>query len=406
MQGDQRFVISGAMMIDGIRDVAVEDEVVVVEEGRVSAVGRADSPGVRPLLQGAKILDGGGMTLLPGLIDCHVHLCMRGVYGPALVLEPPGTTALNAAFNAQRQLIHGVTTVRDVGGQHFVDIALRDAIAGGDIVGPRVIASGHYIAMTGGHGYLTARQADGVAEVTKATREQIRAGADWIKLMASGGQLRRDENPTDPELSAEELRAAITEARNHNKPVAVHEHGSTNLLQTLLAGVSTVEHGTYLSDEVIAVMAERGIALCPTFLPYSLQANNTSGRQPPWRVARAKKLWEDKLANFQRALQGGVRVVAGSDSCLTVSHGEGVREIAWLAEAGMTPIEAIKAATSVAADVLLLGDVIGRIKEGLAADLILVKGNPLEDLSTLASPPHMVMQAGRVLTWDDWTDML
>ncbi|MEW6217154.1 MAG: amidohydrolase family protein [Candidatus Bipolaricaulota bacterium] len=394
-----RVALCGATVIDGVGEVPLEDRVVVIEGDSIAAVGPREDARVRSLLRGAEVHELHGMTLMPGLIDCHVHLCLRGVRGPDLQLQPPEKTALDALFNAQQQLKHGVTTVRDLGGIGHIDIALREAIARGDVLGPRVIASGEYIRMTGGHGSVSSVRADGVAEALRVTRRQLEAGADWIKIMASGGQSRPNETPTDPEFTREELRAIITEALDHSRPVAVHEHGSKQLKDTLLSGVRTLEHGTYLDQEVVDIMAERQVALCPTGLAYYKQATNENGDVPAWKADRAKVIWAAKQDSIRRALRAGVRVIAGSDSCFTVSHGEGGREIAVLVELGLSSMGAVKAATSVAAEVLGLTEVAGRVEPGLKADLIVIQGDPLQDLAVLGRAPWGIVQGGTMRKW-------
>jgi len=396
--GQDHVAFVGARVIDGVADRPRLGDVVVVDGGVIRAIGPADHPSVVRAMAGARVVKCEGKTLLPGLIDCHVHVSLRGqAFGPALAAEPPEVTALNAAANARELLCRGVTTVRDVGSKDRVAIALRDAVARGDLPGPRIVASGQLIAMTGGHGDLIARQADGPEEVRRAAREQIRAGADWIKVMASGGVLKVGEEPGSPELSEEEMRAAVIEAKNHNKPVAAHAHGTQAIKNAVLAGVDSVEHGTYLDDETIELMASRGVALCPTFWVYQRMASAGEGTPlTPYVIAKSREVWEAKQEPFRRALRAGIRVVAGTDGgSPAMPHGFVADEVQLLADAGMSPMAAIKAATSAAADLLGVGHLVGRVAEGLRADLILVGGDPVADLSCLGRV-RLVMADGRI----------
>jgi len=231
----------------------IEKGLIVVINGKyIKSIIKEDKYDNNNEFDNVKYIDAKGKTLIPGFINCHTHISRRGQTEKELFDEPERCTALNAAYNIKAYLTSGITSIRDMGGKDYVDIAIRDFIKKGDFIGPRIIASGKPIAITGGHSYVISRQADGNDEVRKATREQIFAGADWIKVMASGGQSTETEGEGNPELSKEEMSVVVEEAHNHGKKVASHVHGCKAIKNSILAGVDTIEHGTYLVSRHIS----------------------------------------------------------------------------------------------------------------------------------------------------------
>src|SRR6266700_5437107 len=256
----ESLVLVGATLIDGTGAEPVRGRAVVVEQGRIAQVvdiSRAPR---------ARRIDLEGHTLLPGLINCHVHLCLGAEADPVRALkdDPAPLTALKALRHAQETVEAGVTTVRDLGGREYVELAVRRAIAEGHFPGPRILAAGRPICMTGGHGSFLGREADGPDDARKAVREQLKAGADVIKLIATGGVMTPGVEPGSSQLTLEEMRAAIDEARKAGRRTAAHAQGSTGIADAIEAGITTIEHGIYLTDEIIASMKAKGVFLVPT----------------------------------------------------------------------------------------------------------------------------------------------
>src|SRR5690242_3543250 len=257
---DDTLVLHGARIIDGTGAEPVRGRAVVVEGGRITAVvDEARAPRGRGI-------DLAGHTLLPGLINCHVHLCFGAEADPVRPMreESLAMTAVKALLRARLTAEAGVTTVRDLGGRDYAEMAVRRAIQEGWVVGPRIVAAGRPVCMTGGHGHFLAREADGPDDVRKAVREQLKAGADVIKLIATGGVMTPGVEPGSPQLTLEEMRAAVEEAVKAGRRTAAHAQGSTGIADAVEAGITTIEHGIFLTDEIIAAMKRKGTFLVPT----------------------------------------------------------------------------------------------------------------------------------------------
>ncbi len=357
---------------------------VLVEGEKIAKVWEGEAH----LPQGVQQEDISGCTLLPGLIDAHVHICLDGSPDPMGVLEctPDTLLALRAAHHARQTLLSGVTSVRDMGGKNGVDLILRDAIRGGLIAGPRMLASGRPIVMTGGHGWQMAREADGPHEVRKAAREQIKAGADLIKLMATGGVMTKGVEPGSAQLSEEEIRAAVEEAHKAGRLCATHAQGTQGILNALRAGIDSIEHGVFLSEEALDLMLQRDVPLVPTISAlHCIEEKGVQAGIPAFAVEKTKRLREDFLRSVSMAKKAGVRVAMGTDAGTPFNlHGENSRELELLVSlGGFSAGEAIKAATQVGAQVLGWDTELGTVQEGKLADILVVRGNPLENLGLL-----------------------
>lgn len=393
MSGDT-LVLSGARIIDGSGADPVRGRSVVVEKGVITAVVE-DARAPR-----GNGVDLAGHTLLPGLINCHVHLCLGAEADPVRPLreEPLGLTAIKALLRARETARAGVTTVRDLGGREYVEIAVRRAIQEGLIDGPRIVAAGRPVCMTGGHGHWLAREADGPDDARKAVREQLKAGADVIKIIATGGVMTPGVEPGSPQLTLDEMRAAIEEARRAGRRTAAHAMASSGISDAIAAGITSIEHGIYLTEAIVAHMRRDGTFLVPTLnAPAAIASGGLAAGIPDFMVRKSEVVVPAHVASFQLAHRAGVRIAAGADSGTPLNfHGSLLPELTLMVKYGMTPLEAIRAATVTAADCLGLGEVTGRVAPGYAADLIAVAGDPAERIEALADL-KLVLVSGRVL---------
>ena len=370
-----------------------------VEEGRISRI--VDTSHSRP--RNAEVVQLNGCFLLPGLIDCHVHLCMDAGPDPLGTLsnEAVPLTAIKAAEFAAETLLSGVTAVRDMGGLAGVDLVLRDAIGTGRIPGPRMLASGQLICMTGGHGWQIGRQADGRTEVMRAVREQILAGADLIKLMATGGVMTPGVEPGSEQFTESELRAGVKEAHKAGKKTATHAQGTKGIKNALLAGIDSIEHGIYLNDECLDLMLEKGVPLIPTMSAlFHIEKMGVEAGIPEFAVAKTLRVKPFFLESVRMAREAGVSGAMGTDAGTPFNgHGQNLEELVFMVESGFSEEEALKAATGTAARVLGLEEEIGTIAVGRQADLLLVEGNPLQDIGLLQDRENirMIVQGGRVV---------
>jgi imidazolonepropionase-like amidohydrolase len=382
--GDGRILEHATVLVDGER-------IVKVAEGNV------------PIPKDAIKIPLDGRTLLPGFIDCHVHLCLDASADPVTssMHEPLPLTTLKAAKFARQTLMAGVTSVRDLGGKDGIDLTIRDAIHSGLILGPRMLASGKLICMTGGHGWQMGQEADGPDEVMKAAREQIKSGADVVKFMATGGVMTPGVQPGSEQFTQEELRAGILEAHKAGRKTATHAMGTQGILNALRAGIDSIEHGIYLNEETISLMVNRDVPLIPTLAAlYNIESKGVSAGIPAFAVDKTLQVKPFHLESVRMAREAGVRVAMGTDVGTPFNlHGENLGELKYLTEMGYSPMEVLESGTRIAAQVLGLENELGTIKEGKLADLIVVKGNPLEDVSLLlnAEAIHLVMQGGKLV---------
>jgi len=387
-------VLTGAKLIDGTGAPPVSGRAVVVSNGRIQAVvAEREAPAGT-----TRRLD--GLTLLPGLINCHVHLCFGGEADPgtAMLKESYATTVIKAALRARQTVEAGVTTVRDLGGRDYAELSVRDAIRGGLIPGPRVLCAGKGICITGGHGWqLIGRQADGPDDVRKAVREQLRAGADVIKIFATGGVMTPGVDPNSAQLTLDEVRAAIEEARKAGRRTAAHAQGADGIANCLEAGITTIEHGIFLSETLCRRMVRDGVALVPTLIaPHAIVEGGVAAGIPDFAVQKSVAVRARHTESFQMALRLGVPIAAGTDAGTPLNpHGSLVPELELMVKAGQPPLAVIQAATATAARVLGLEAETGRIAPGLAADLLAVAGDPSERIQAL-DDVRLVLAAGRI----------
>jgi imidazolonepropionase-like amidohydrolase len=396
-------IIRSTRVIDG-RGGLIERGTVVVEGERIVRVG-ADADVRPPDPESADVLEinGRGMTVLPGLMDCHVHLCLGAEPDVARALqeEDPAGTLLKATRSARATLEAGFTTVRDLGFRDHSIFALKRAIEAGHLPGPRLVAAGQVICMTGGHARFIGREADGPAEITKAVREQLVAGADVIKVIASGGVLTPGTSPDIPQLTVEELGAAVAEARLAGRRVAAHAHSAEGMKNAVRARVHSIEHATLMDEEAAALMRAHGVYMVPTLSALATTAEcGLACGVPESAVTKARAMTGRHEDSFKRAHRGGIPIAMGTDAGTPFNrHGDNAQELGRMVAYGMTPMEAIVAATGSAARLLGVEATVGTIEEGKLADLVLVKGDPLQRITLLREPAQFlaVVQAGRIV---------
>ncbi len=374
------------LLYDGTGAPPKRDMTIRIAGNRIVAV-EPRSPEVRA----ERVLEATAVT--PGLINAHVHLESSGEPNTAsvFVLKTKIQLTLAAAENARKALLAGVTTVRDLGGAESNAIELRDAIVRGEHVGPTILAAGRALCMTGGHGYFIGRETDGPWDARKAVREQRRAGADCIKLIATGGVLTKGAVPGIEQLTEEEMRAAIVEANTHQMRVAAHAIGTAGIKNALRAGVNSIEHGHLLDDEAIQLFLDRNVALVPTLAAVQCIFEHASdGTQPDYVVRKATELHAKAMTNITKAYRAGVTIAGGSDAGTPYNgHDAYAYEVELMHTAlGMTPNAALHAATQTAGE--LLGVEAGVIAAGRPADLLLLADDLETDTRALRAPSAVV----------------
>ena len=376
------------------------DRVVRIEDGKIRAV--------EPRKPGERVdIDLGDATILPGLIDVHVHLVGGEEDTPFDQLrETTARAAIEGVANARKTLLSGVTTVRDLGSRDFADVALRDAIAAGHVPGPRMLVAVKSLSSTGGHGDRNDLPedvhvdrydaiADGPDAIRRKVRENVKRGADWIKVLATGGVMSAGTDPRSADYSLDELRAAVETAREKGRDVAVHAHGTEGILRATLAGARSIEHASMLDDRAIQAIKERGTFVVPN--PYTnayMVERGPAGGYQPYQLEKSKEILTLKMDSLKRAIRAGLNVAFGTDSGVQ-AHGLAARQFPLFVEAGMTPTQAIQAATVVNARLLRLEGTVGTIAPGAFADVIAVRGDPTKDVGAL-SRPILVVKDGEV----------
>jgi imidazolonepropionase-like amidohydrolase len=395
--------VRAGRLIDGRGGAPVRDAVILIQGDRITAVG----PGLA-IPAGAEIVDLSKKTVLPGLIDCHTHITSQsGNYYEDLFRRSPIDAAVVAHVYARRTLEAGFTTVRDVGSSEFIDVALRNAIDRGDVVGPRMQVATMAVGSTGGHNDLSGFSpylhfdhfsgvADGPAEIRKLIRFEVKNGADLIKVMATAGVLSEEASVGAPQYSQEEMDAVVSEAAMWGKRVAAHAHGAEGIKRAARAGVTSIEHGGMIDEEGVRLLKQKGIYLVPDIYTdeYILAEADHLGL-PPKMIEKEKELRVHQLANWKRAIAAGVKLAFGTDAGV-YPHGQNARQFHSLLELGLTPAQVIQMATTSAADLLGWSDRVGSLTPGRYADLIAVDGDPLTDVTELERV-RFVMKGGAVI---------
>ena len=398
----KHLAIHAGRLIDGKGKDPIVNAVILVENDRITGVGSGLA-----IPPGTEVIDLGAATVLPGLIDCHTHITFQpeDYYGD-LFRRSPIDQAVVAHLYARRTLEAGFTTVRDLGAREFIDIALRKAINSGKVIGPRMQAATLCVGSTGGHNdlvgfspYLKLEQfeglADGTEEIRRLIRREVKNGADVIKLIATAGVLSEEQSAGAPQYSQEEMNVVVEEAAMWGLKVAAHAHGAEGIKRAIRAGVVSIEHGSLLDDEGIRLMKEHGIYLVADIYndDFILSEYKRMG-YPEQLLEKERKIGQTQRENFQRAVRAGVKVAFGTDASV-YPHGWNAKQFAYMVRWGLTPLQAIQSATIHAADLLGWSDRVGAVAPGLYADLIAVKGNPLEDITELERV-RFVMKGGVV----------
>jgi len=402
----QVVAVRAGRLIDPDSGTVLKNQVILIKDGKIAAMG-----GVLPVPVDAKWIDLSDKTVLPGLIDCHTHLADGELDQEPFdrLRKTASQVVLESIPNARAMLLSGFTTVRDVGTYRALnDVALRDAIARGTVIGPRMFVAGAYITITGGAGAMTGQAPDiqlpwdlhyGEANSPWEVRQKVRLlahnGVDVIKMLSTGAVLTPGSSPGSIEFTEEELEAGVEEAKNFGLRVAVHAHAAQGIRNAILAGAASIEHAEMLDDELIALAKQHGTYLdMDIYDDECIQAGGKSGQVPAEFLQHEGDLARIQRENFGKAVRAGVKMTFGTDAGVC-PYGTSARQFAFMVKYGMTPIQAIQAATSNAADLLGHATELGSIKVGKYADLIAVNGDPLKDIGLLEKV-DFVMKDGKV----------
>jgi len=389
-------LFKGGLVFDG-KDALLENKAVLINDGLIEKVSNiAEFDGFS-----GDVVDTTDATLLPGFGDCHVHLCYQGSNDPSTTLSKmlPGDITMKALENAQTSLKRGITRLRDCGGKDYLEFAARDAINKGIFQGPHIHASGKMICMTGGHGNRWGRIADGVDEVVKAVREQIHAGCDMVKIMATGGVMTPGVDPEDAHYSAPELKAGISEAHRFHRKTASHAQGMEGILNAVRGGIDSIEHGIFMDDACINEMLAAGTYLVPTLSALKNILLNEDNGIPDFIIEKSKRITGTHQKSMMAYYHAGGKIALGTDAGTPFNlHGENLMELAYMVECGISEIDALRSGCFNTADLMGLDDQ-GVINDGALADLLIVKGNPVKNIMAAADyKNHMaVYKAGQLV---------
>ena len=397
----QRTLVRAGHLLDVKTGQLLNDQTIVVTGSTIQSIAPTASVPAQP---SDTVLDLSSLTVLPGLIDVHTHLTMNTDFDPFReVTSTSAKEAINGVANARTTLMAGFTTVRNVGAYNFVDVDLRDAINAGQVPGPHMQVSGPLIGITGGHcdenllpfQYHTVGDgvADGIPAVQHMVRQNIKYGADLIKMCATGGVLSKGDDPNAAQFTLEEMQALVADAHRLGRKVAAHAHGEQGILWATEAGVDSIEHGSYITDEGIAAMKQHGTYLVPTLYLEDWMIQN--GHLPAFYQQKMLDVSAVAKANIRRAVQAGVKIAMGTDAAV-YPHGLNAHELdVYVNQIGMTPLAALQSATLNAADLMGWTAKPGTLEPGKWADIIAVEKNPLDDIRTLQDV-KFVMKAGVV----------
>ena len=399
-------MITNAYLIDGMGKKPVKDVSVLIKGNIIEEVGKTvDAP------KGVELIDAAGKTVMPGLIDAHVHICFNG--DPSVLTSlnySPGLVQLFGAHNAAKTLDAGYTMIRDMGAPFDFALALKKAIEMGIAKGPRVVAPGRIISQTGGHAdfYLPSGVnynemsliSDGSEETRKSARINLRDGVDFIKICTSGGVMSPSDPVDTPQFTVDEIKAVCDEASHVHKFVASHAHGPTGIMNAILGGVKSIEHGSIQTKETVKAMVEHSVFQVPTLVAsWNIIQKGTAAGIPDWAVQKAKEIAEYPPKSLMLCHKAGVKVAAGTDAGTPFNHhGENAKELELMVASGLKPIEALTCTTKIGAEACGFGAKTGTLEKGKWADLIIVDGDPTSDIRILQDKAkiHLVIKAGVV----------
>lgn len=402
--------IRAGQLIDGNGGQPLHDALILIQDERITKVGMAQEISLPP---NTEIIDFSEKTVMPGMIDCHVHIHVAG--GPSAnfimadLVRSQGFLALQAYKNAQSDIEMGFTSLRTLGSPHYVDVALRDAIDAKLVEGPRIRAAGQGVCMTGGHMdhgqwapeiniYGRTGTCDGPWECRKAVRTQLKRGADLIKIAVAGGSFIDLTQPGIQEMTFDEIEAICDEAHRAGKRVAAHAHGGHGITDAIKAGLDSIEHGLWLTEDQANLMADKGVFYIPTLSTHTRGLElgpNEEGEKWDWLVKMCDKMWN----SLELAKRAGVKIAVGTDAGYWMYHGENAKELFELVTGGFTPMEAIVAATKTGAECLDLSKDIGTVEAGKFADLLIINGDPLADITILQDKRKIiqVIKGGKII---------
>lgn len=374
----EKVLMTNAKIVDVLEKQLIEGSI-LIEDGIIKAVGDVSC-------DDAKVMDMGGKTVLPGLFNCHTHICMEPKADPNGPPMSDAQVTLIAIKHLREHLSCGVTFIRDVGGRNFIDVDLRDAIKAGMLTDvPDMQASGRCICMTGGHGHQSGREADGPDDCRKAAREMLKKGVDWVKLMATGGVMTRGVEPGSAQLEEEEMHAAVVEAHKVGVKTCTHAQGTTGIKNALRAGLDSIEHGCFLDDECIELMKKNGTWLVATLCPpYFILKHGVEAGIPEYAVRKAKFNIESHFASFRKAYAAGIKCACGTDAGTPFNlHSASAYELVLMCGEGLTPMQAIECATINSAELCSVDDILGSITPGKKAHFAVFEKNPLDDINNI-----------------------
>jgi imidazolonepropionase-like amidohydrolase len=387
----EAFLITNVSLFDGTGGPPRQGSAVLVDGRKVAWVGPADAA---PSIEARRVYDAGGATLLPGLINCHVHLCNDGAVDlmSQVINDSVTISSVRGVLNLDATLRSGVTSVRDCGAANGIAIELAKAVDSGLIPGPRIKAAGRVITMTGGHGYMIGREADGPDAVRRATRAEIKEGAHFIKAMATGGVLTKGVDPQQTALRVEELMAVADEAHNAGRRAATHAIGGQGIKNAIRAGIDSIEHGFYLDDEALEMAVHQGTYLVPTLIAVNqIVDHGTEGGIPDWVVLKAESESGHHRESFAAAVRSGMKIACGTDAGTPFNpHADIPLELELMVSFGLSPEQALLTATRNAAENLDLLHSVGTIETGKLADLLVVRGDPLANISAIRDVAFVV----------------
>lgn len=396
-------VIKAGKLFDSEKGIFLDNQTIIIKNNLISEIGSN-----LKIPANAKIIDLSKQTVLPGLIDCHTHITGQPEnYMEDLFRKSSIDVAISAHIYTKRTLEAGFTTCRDVGANDYVDVALKRAIDAGKVIGPRLFVSGPFIGATGSHGdlsgfspYVHVQQistiADGVDEIRKKVRMNIKYGADLIKFGATAGVLTEEESVGGPQYSQEEMNVMVDEAKMWGKKVAAHAHGTEGIKRAVKAGVASIEHGSFIDDEGIELMKQKGTYLvADIYNDDFILAEYTKLGFPQKIIDKEKLVGRTQRENFQKAVKAGVKIAFGTDAGV-YPHGDNAKQFYYMVKFGLTPVQAIQSATINAADLIGVKDKIGSISVGKFADIVAVDGDPIADITLLEKKLIFVMKDGVV----------